>query len=291
MHIGSACGVFELNIRSNTSTIGLILVAIPARIYANMAAVTLENGYRLTAQSIPNLVFNPYQTMSSSYSQDQFVGALRHWTQFESQVRENFITLQPHLVQNILSVCATQPRHNDVCFEQLLCGDESTVAARFNQHVGHVMTSVVQELGVDSRFGDSRCSLGVERVRSVPDFAFIDRNGQALLIGEAKTPWIHNLERAIQYGGASGPSLNLVLGGFPPVPDCCIITLANLAIRFGRPNSSLHARFQSEICILDYVRADHLSQTRARLGRILGIALLERHPARDCLGPAIRESS
>lgn len=110
MHIGSACSVFELNIRSNTTTTGLILVAIPLRIYANMAAVTLENGYRLTAQSIPNLVFNPYQTISSSYSQDQFVGALRHWTQFESQVRENFHNSSATLgAEYLVSLCHPTP--------------------------------------------------------------------------------------------------------------------------------------------------------------------------------------
>ncbi|KAB8215237.1 hypothetical protein BDV33DRAFT_208519 [Aspergillus novoparasiticus] len=79
--------------------------------------------------------------------------------------------------------------------EQLLCGDEHSVVARFGQNVGHVMTSVLRGgVGTRVRFGDYKCAAPPPvTFNKVPDIAVMNDNYKMLLMGEAKTPWKHSI--------------------------------------------------------------------------------------------------
>ncbi|KAE8343112.1 hypothetical protein BDV24DRAFT_161925 [Aspergillus arachidicola] len=78
--------------------------------------------------------------------------------------------------------------------EQLLCGDEHSVVARFGQNIGHVMTSVLRGgMGTKVRFGDYKCVKPDVTFNKVPDIAVMDDNYDVLLVGEAKTPWKHDI--------------------------------------------------------------------------------------------------
>jgi len=88
---------------------------------------------------------------------------------------------------------------NNAQVEQILCGDEHSVVARFGQQVGHVMTCVAQDLRCDLRFGDWKSTKEQQSGNSkVPDFAVVDSKGTARLIGEAKTPWNHSITTAME---------------------------------------------------------------------------------------------
>lgn len=60
------------------------------------------------------------------------------------------------------------------------------------------MSAICGTLGMDVTFGDYKaCSSGVGLKEKVPDFALITETGEALSIGEAKTPWAHDLNEEI----------------------------------------------------------------------------------------------
>jgi hypothetical protein len=79
--------------------------------------------------------------------------------------------------------------------KQLICGDEATVQARLQHHVGHIMTAIYQCLDIEAKFSDAAaCS---EILGGIPDIVFLESFGKVLLaIGEVKTWWNHDLTRA-----------------------------------------------------------------------------------------------
>ncbi|KAL2001236.1 hypothetical protein VTN02DRAFT_2079 [Thermoascus thermophilus] len=61
------------------------------------------------------------------------------------------------------------------------------------------MTSVIRACkGADIRFGDFKSAVPQSGFTKVPDIAVMDSKARLLLVGEAKTPWIHNIEGSIQ---------------------------------------------------------------------------------------------
>ncbi|PYI07451.1 hypothetical protein BO78DRAFT_312825, partial [Aspergillus sclerotiicarbonarius CBS 121057] len=79
--------------------------------------------------------------------------------------------------------------------ERLECGDEHSVVARFNQNLCHASTpslhGYVQE---GLRFGDFKCASSDAGFNKVPDIVLITKEHNMRLVGEAKTPWMHNIE-------------------------------------------------------------------------------------------------
>ncbi len=176
-----------------------------------MAAITSETGHTLTTQGIPDYLAGPYHTGASSLSGEEFAGTLRLWDSFESEVRHIFLVLENRLhFTGSLSIHATNPTRNDISNEQLYCGDESSIVARFNQNVSHVMTAVAQALGLNYRFGDYKSACA--DTRDVPDVALLDPSGQPRVVGEAKVPWNHNLSSAVRSGDAEDSNLRAILG-------------------------------------------------------------------------------
>src|SRR5277367_4230397 len=135
-----------------------------------MAVALSETGQSLTTQRIPDLRRNDCGTESSALHRIEFRGTLGHWTRFESEVRQVFNSQQ--WTANTLSFSPIQPDPNHVYFEQLNCGDEHSVVARFGQQIGHIMTSVAQDLNIDIRFGDFKTTpMPPQLGNLVPDFA------------------------------------------------------------------------------------------------------------------------
>lgn len=79
-------------------------------------------------------------------------------------------------------------------------GDEHGMQGRFDQHVGQVMSGILESGGMDLVFGDFKCSSG--DYEKVPDVALFDSAGLLKAIGELKTWWVqaHNLEAALRPG-------------------------------------------------------------------------------------------
>ena len=143
-----------------------------------MAVAVSETGQDLTTQRIPDLRRNGYGTGSVAIHALEFRGTLGYWTRFESEVRQVFNLQQ--WTANTLSFSPAHPDSNHVYFEQLNCGDEHSVVARFGQQVGQIMTSVAQDLNIDIRFGDFKTTpLPPQQANLVPDFAAVDFSGFA----------------------------------------------------------------------------------------------------------------
>ena len=56
------------------------------------------------------------------------------------------------------------------------------------------MTAVYYSLGIKARFGDAAASTDAE-LGGIPDIVCLDESGKALMVGEVKTPWRHDLAK------------------------------------------------------------------------------------------------
>ncbi|KZF26200.1 hypothetical protein L228DRAFT_242633 [Xylona heveae TC161] len=139
---------------------------------------------------LPDLLTGSSQTTSLSTHDLEFKATLVHWTAFENEVRSTFRST-PWSAE-ILGYAA-QNRQSSLDREQIICGDESSIVGRFNQHVGQVMGSVFRTLDISLWFGDYRASPDVSMGGDTPDIVVMDGDGLLKLVGEAKTPWRHNI--------------------------------------------------------------------------------------------------
>jgi hypothetical protein len=61
------------------------------------------------------------------------------------------------------------------------------------------MPAILDELGVDSVFGDNKAEDPATLEKLEPDFLIINKTGTIQCVGEAKTPWMHDLSKV--FGG------------------------------------------------------------------------------------------
>ncbi|RAK90829.1 hypothetical protein BO79DRAFT_280995 [Aspergillus costaricaensis CBS 115574] len=151
---------------------------------------------------IPELRIGDRRTISDSTHNIEYLATLVRWNTFEQEVRQAFEGIQWPTHREVLAY--EPPRNatgNNTCHEQLLCGDEHTTVARFGQNVGHIMTSVFQTMRLDARFGDFKTCSDAEVGGKVPDIVLVDDTGKLKVIGEAKTPWMHNIQLQVDQTG------------------------------------------------------------------------------------------
>ncbi|KAL8743400.1 MAG: hypothetical protein Q9184_008120, partial [Pyrenodesmia sp. 2 TL-2023] len=148
---------------------------------ANTARPITSEG--LTKRSLPTLKRSQIHTMSASASPQVFMGIMAEWTNFEMEVRMNFLTQPwgPHAI----TFEGTADMFNR---EQVMCANETGVVGRFHQQVGHVMTCVGLDTGMRLYFGDWH-----GESHAIPDLTIWNQAQQPLVTGEAKTPWTVNL--------------------------------------------------------------------------------------------------
>lgn len=147
---------------------------------------------RLTAdlliqQCIPNLLRNGYGTTTDSTQSYYLNSTMGSWTTFEMKVREYFNSCR---WQNNIVLDYVPDAQEDSDFhlrnEQLVCGDEHSVVARFGQHLGHPMTAVYRSHFYDNiRFGDYKAARP-QAGDKVPDIALLNSHAIPLMLGEAK---------------------------------------------------------------------------------------------------------
>ncbi|KAK2809061.1 hypothetical protein FQN50_004114 [Emmonsiellopsis sp. PD_5] len=162
----------------------------------------------IISQPLPDLLTAPgFHTRSDSRHRTWYNGKLGHWEGFESDVKrvaEAAITKSDYL-DVIPRDYATNPGY--LCHEQCFCGDELSLSGRFTQNALTPAISVARLHGVQTRFGDFKTSREsqVSGQSSVPDYVAIVcreekkkttaglRDHDMRIVGEAKTPWMHNL--------------------------------------------------------------------------------------------------
>lgn len=149
----------------------------------------------LVKQRLPHLKPAPHETRNESTQNIYFRSTLGQWNGFEMQVRQNFLATR--WGDNPPTLAYAPPNSHKIpehtFYEQLFCGDEHSVVARFGQNAGHVMTSVFRSLGIPYRFADYKASEAGSNAETVPDLALIQDSGQIRALGEAKTPWMHDI--------------------------------------------------------------------------------------------------
>jgi hypothetical protein len=153
---------------------------------------------RLTCQKLPDLHLGPSRTTSDSTHRLEFKSTLFHWTSFEKEVRREFLSA-PWTGQVL--AYSPSPQHESeahIYNEQLYCGDEHSVVARFGQNVEHVMTAVHASIGIGLIFGDFKASVGTDMDGKVPDIVLMNVKGQIRALGEVKTPWRHKITDSMQ---------------------------------------------------------------------------------------------
>lgn len=180
----------------------------------------------LVESELPDLQSGgPNRTKPSAIQSDEYLRKICNWDQFEYNARKHYLETQ--LSGDVLGYTGPGGAFDMSRNEVFLCGDESSVVARFGQNVGHVMTKVFQtdrlqpaksqkdklETAKSLRyisFGDYRAHKKDFNSAKCPDIA-IGGEGELLCVGEAKTPWSVNLED-IKYADKNGVPFRRLLG-------------------------------------------------------------------------------
>ncbi|KAL1979308.1 hypothetical protein VTN96DRAFT_6228 [Rasamsonia emersonii] len=144
-------------------------------------------GKTLIQQRIPDLLSTDHHTTSGSTHKLGFASTLGYWSRFERDARQHFLSVNWN--STILDYAPDDHDDNSchVKNEQLFCGDEHSVVARFGQNVGHVMTSVIRACkGADIRFGDFKSAVPQSGFTKVPDIAIMDSKARLLFVAKQK---------------------------------------------------------------------------------------------------------
>ena len=163
----------------------------------------------LVKQRLPDLRVGPGKTKNSALHHLVFAGTLEEWPNFEEHV---WRACRNHAWgPRILAHQSTgRPKTYIPTRELVAVGDEHGLQGRFDQHVGQVMSGILESEGIDLVFGDFKCSS--EDYERVPDVALFDNAGLLKAIGELKTLWVraHDLEAALR--SRNRKSLRKLLG-------------------------------------------------------------------------------
>ena len=177
-------------------------------------------GMNLVTDRMSTLLRSQYHTKSDSTHPLGFRQTLGYWGQFELDARRYFLSIQWNTI--VLDYAPDQIDYTKyhVKNEQLVCGDEHSVAARFNNNAGHVLTSVIRScLQLDVKFSDYKAAKPTAKFKKVPDIVVIDSEGTIKMVGEVKTPWKHHIQTQMQ---TSPQNFRRYLGKIYsiPVPIC-----------------------------------------------------------------------
>lgn len=156
-------------------------------------------GLELITDRIPSLLREEHGTKSSSIHKLGFRQTMGDWSHFEREARLHFSSVTWN--GTVLDYNPDQHEYSEyhVKNEQLVCGDEHSVVARFGQNVGHIMTSVIRScVPLDVHFSDYKAGKTRVQYKKVPDIVVIDSGCTIKMVREAKTPWKHHIQTQIQ---------------------------------------------------------------------------------------------
>lgn len=161
--------------------------------FAQSAATVLKT-------PLPELCAGINHTGSSALHQKRFVGPLVRWTTFEEEVASIIQSSIAQLNQRI--ICHENLGSKATWYlakEHVVVGDETGVQGRFEQHLGQVLSAVLNAGGKPVKLGDYRASSAIDTL-NIPDIVAMETTTSNLrLVGEVKVPWVddHNLGDAI----------------------------------------------------------------------------------------------
>lgn len=148
----------------------------------------LLTGKEVIQQPLPDLRYHDekFRTSSKSTHKLWFLATLSEWN-IEQKARHYSKSIDWQ--DDILGY--------ELGEEQIECGDEHSVVGRFNQNLCHNSTpSLHKYVQTDVRFGDFKCAVSDASFKKVPDVVLVTKEHQLRLVGEAKTPWMHDIKQA-----------------------------------------------------------------------------------------------
>ncbi|KAM5484756.1 hypothetical protein McanCB56680_002270 [Microsporum canis] len=172
----------------------------------------LRDSHSILAEPLPDLLTREgYRTTSSAWHKEYYIGPIKIWD-LEEEVRR--WTSSEYLNKGTLSVdldrVSEQPGY--IHQEHYLCGDEQSVCGRFAQNALGPVSAVAFHNGIKYRFGDCKVCLESQSSgndRFLPDHVAVKCSAaninelralpksskpNIVLVGEAKTPWKHDLQ-------------------------------------------------------------------------------------------------
>ena len=164
-----------------------------------MAAPSTDRAFDLITSSIEPLIESRLsEKTGTSAHESRFAGYLGLWSSFEASVRHNTQAINWNEHQSVLQIRPADTS-NAVHHEHYVCGDEKSVSARLVQNVFQPLIAVGKELGQQIEWSDAKASrAGISFPKDVPDFVALANGRELRLLGEAKTPWAHDIARAAQ---------------------------------------------------------------------------------------------
>lgn len=160
-----------------------------------MAARMAQNARQMTSDALPELNRGQQYTTSSALKRWRFNGKYSEWPDFNPSALQAF---RSHRWRGyVLKHRAVPPPPTPLHYlstEKVVVGEEHGVQGRLNEHVGHVMSGVLESQGIDLVQGDFGCANS--NYAKIPDFVFMSAQGEPKISGETKTPCVgaHDLD-------------------------------------------------------------------------------------------------
>jgi hypothetical protein len=151
-----------------------------------------SNAKQLFESKAPDLTLAQRKTIADTTHPTRIVAPLRSWQTFEMEVRT--ATTNANFRDVTLDHQPAGSLRKYHCSKELYaCSDEGDIQGRFNNNISKVVTAVFKSEGIMCQFSSGRST--TTHYGGVPDIVLTRVNGtQALLVGEFKTPWVHNLD-------------------------------------------------------------------------------------------------
>ncbi|KAK2867843.1 hypothetical protein FQN49_003418 [Arthroderma sp. PD_2] len=180
----------------------------------NPYEIGCRGGAAILKDSLPDLLIREgYRTTSSAWHSDYYIGSMATWNFTEHARNWNF---ESRVNDEPLPINAKSALWRNGCVdrENYLYGDEQSVCGRYGQNALAPVGAVASDNGIPYCFGDYKAcyesqqpgnkndipdfvaaycrTTDVERLKSLPKTV---EKPSMVLVGEAKTPWNHNLPR------------------------------------------------------------------------------------------------
>jgi len=155
-----------------------------------MPSTNAKTARQIIKRPLLDLIRSSNRTTSMAIHNISVVATIYQWNNFKHNVRQqcNVAQLSRRQLAHFPTNFASE---HHIANEQLCCGDESSVQARFTQNVCHTMTSIYRDTGILCRFGDARACNPNQNFGGIPDIVLMTDSGAARVVGEMKTPWMH----------------------------------------------------------------------------------------------------
>lgn len=180
-----------------------------------------ERTHDILAQKLPNILqHESNKTASSALHELRFKGELGHWQSFEREVLDFYNKTK--IPNPVLSYRPHPFSEVHLVNERIFCGDELSVSGRFTQNALHPVATIACLMNLGMRVGDFKVCREAHRAREktqafknpdepvaepskrkgakIPDYVAVNKEDHTLrFLGEAKTPWNHDLADFIEY--------------------------------------------------------------------------------------------